>query len=139
MSQPAFGLAGHVALVTGGASGIGSATAVLLARQRARVMIGYHPGHAHDAQEVVADIRSSGGTAEAYPADVSDADEVAAMVTACAGTFAPPDIVVANAGIAPRQSSDGLTAGQMAAVLAVDLLGVHNVFQRALPSMKTQR
>jgi 3-oxoacyl-[acyl-carrier protein] reductase len=139
VSRPCFGLSGRVALVTGGASGIGAATAALLAKQRARVMIGYHPGHAHDVQQVVADIRRSGGTAEAYPADVSDAAAAAAMVSACADAFAAPDIVVANAGVAPRQPSDDLAAEQITAVLAVDLLGVHNVFQRALPAMKMQR
>lgn len=135
MIGPLFSLDGRTAVITGGASGIGAATAAALARQGARVMIGYHPGHPHDVSAVVADIRRLGGEVEASAVEVSEAASVETLVDACVDRFAAPDIAVANAGIVVRQKTDALTSEQFATVLQVDLIGVHNLFRASVPAM----
>jgi 3-oxoacyl-[acyl-carrier protein] reductase len=68
-----------IALITGGSGGIGSAIAIALAEQGYRVVIN-HRDSAAQADEVVASIVAAGGEAMAIKADVTDADDVAAMV-----------------------------------------------------------
>jgi 3-oxoacyl-[acyl-carrier protein] reductase len=95
-----IGLAGRVALVTGGSRGIGRATALLLARAGADVAIGYHR-RAVEADAVVAEIGTLGRRALAVGGDLADAgvvDRVFASVTAALG---PLDLFVGNAGIWP--------------------------------------
>ena len=94
-------LNGRVALVTGGARGIGACICRVLAVEGATVAVNYG-GSAEKAQAVVDEIRARGGQAEAYQADVRDADAVKAMVDAVVGRFGRIDAVVNNA-IAGKQ------------------------------------
>lgn len=89
---------GRVALVTGGSRGIGRATALELAARQHPVAVNF--AHRPDAaEEVVAEIEGNGGTATAVKADVSDADEVAAMFEQVADTLGPVGVLINNAGI----------------------------------------
>jgi 3-oxoacyl-[acyl-carrier protein] reductase len=92
-----FDLTGKVALVTGASSGIGAATAILLADLGARVAIGYH-GNPEGAEQVRAKIVTAGGKAIAVRADVTKADEIVSLVSAVTGQFGPIDILINNAG-----------------------------------------
>jgi 3-oxoacyl-[acyl-carrier protein] reductase len=92
-----FNLAGRVALVTGASSGIGAATAILLADLGARVAIGYH-GNPKGAEQVRSKILGDGGKAIAVRADVTKADEIVSLANAVTGQLGPIDILINNAG-----------------------------------------
>jgi 3-oxoacyl-[acyl-carrier protein] reductase len=90
-------LTGKVALITGASSGIGAATALLLADLGARVAIGYH-GNAEGAKQVQSKIAAAGGSAIAIRADVTRADEIASLTGTAAAQLGPIDILINNAG-----------------------------------------
>lgn len=90
-------LTDRAALVTGGSSGIGAATAEMLAELGARVAVGYH-GNERGAFEVRDRIAAAGGQAVALGADVRVAAEVDALVTRAAAAVGPIDILINNAG-----------------------------------------
>lgn len=90
-------LKGKVALVTGGSSGIGAATARMLAANGASVAINFHRNSA-GAEKVRDEIVSAGGRAIAVQADVAKATEVDALVKRAVAELGPIDILVNNAG-----------------------------------------
>jgi 3-oxoacyl-[acyl-carrier protein] reductase len=90
-------LTGKVALVTGASSGIGAAAAIALARDGARVGIGYH-GNASGAESVVRTITAAGGHAASIQADVRTVAGVRALVDQTVAALGPIDILVNNAG-----------------------------------------
>jgi 3-oxoacyl-[acyl-carrier protein] reductase len=94
------GLCGRVAVVTGANRNIGAAIARALAARGAAVVVN-HPDEAtaEDAERVAAAIGSAGGAACAARADVSDPDEVVAMVERARTRFGPPDVLVNNAAV----------------------------------------
>ena len=94
-------LRGRRALVTGGSRGIGAATARLLARAGASVMVGYR-SRARDADAVVSELASHGVTAASHAADLSTRDGADALVAATVGTLGGLDLFVGNAGIWPE-------------------------------------
>jgi NAD(P)-dependent dehydrogenase (short-subunit alcohol dehydrogenase family) len=85
-----------VALVTGASRGIGAATATVLAQRGFRVVVNYRSS-AGEAQDVAGTITSGGGHATAIRADVTDADDVAAMVDEIERRWGGIDVVVHNA------------------------------------------
>lgn len=90
-------IAGRVAIVTGAASGMGRATAILFASEGAKVAVTDLDQSVCDA--VVAEIEANGGTAKAFALDVSNADAINDVVASVAQTFGGIDILVNNAGI----------------------------------------
>jgi 3-oxoacyl-[acyl-carrier protein] reductase len=90
-------LSGKVALVTGASSGIGAATAILLAELGARVAIGYH-GNAAGAGQVSSKIAADGGKSIAIRADVTKTEEISSLAGAVSAQLGPIDILINNAG-----------------------------------------
>jgi 3-oxoacyl-[acyl-carrier protein] reductase len=87
---------GRVALITGASRGIGAATALVLAEQGFRVVVNYRSS-AEQADEVVRAATAAGGEAMAIRADVTEADDVAAMVDQTNGQWGGVDVLVHNA------------------------------------------
>jgi len=115
-------LKGQSALVTGANSGIGRAVAIEMAREGASVMINYVTNE--DAtMEMLSEIKSFGGTATAFRADVSNEEEVANMFREMFRTFLTIDILVNNAGIQRDSAFADMTLKDWQLVLNVNLTG----------------
>jgi hypothetical protein len=93
------GLSHKVAIVTGASRGIGRAIALALAAEGAAVLVNYVRDRTA-ADHVVADIQARGGRATVVKADVSMAEEAAALFAAAEAAYGPVDILVNNAGLA---------------------------------------
>jgi len=90
-------MTGKVALVTGASSGIGAATAAVLADLGAKVAIGYYHNE-RGAEGVRSGIVSAGGSAIAIRADVRHSGEIRTLVQSVTDQFGPIDILINNAG-----------------------------------------
>jgi 3-oxoacyl-[acyl-carrier protein] reductase len=123
---------GRVAVVTGAASGIGAATAVALARQGHRVVIGTFPHDPHDPLETLAAVRAEGGEAVVVDVDVRDSDSVDAFVDAAVQRWGRLDVAVANAGILRAAPFVEMTDAQWGEIMQVDLHGVMRTAREAL-------
>ena len=95
-------LRGKRALVTGGSRGIGAATARLLARAGANVVIGYRSRTA-DAESVVAEVRADGVTAAAHASDLATRDGAESLVLETVRQLGGLDLFVGNAGVWPEE------------------------------------
>jgi NAD(P)-dependent dehydrogenase (short-subunit alcohol dehydrogenase family) len=134
-------LAGKIALVTGAGSsgpgwGNGKATAVLFAREGAKVFL------VDVNQDAVAETRaiieSEGGVARAWRADVSQAEEVAALVTACVETFGRIDVLHNNVGISALGGPVETDEADWDRVFQVNLKSVFLTCKYVLPIMVAQ-
>lgn len=115
-------VAGRVALVTGAASGMGRATARLLATEGAEVAV--TDVSAAGAGSLASEIAAAGGTAAGWGLDVADPGRIAAVVADAAGRLGPVDILVNNAGISvPAPLGDPGFEEAWAATLDVNLTG----------------
>lgn len=117
-------LAGKVALVTGGSSGLGEATAIRFAQEGARVIIGAR--RVDQSNQVVQKISALGGEAHFVPADVSRAADVERLVKTAVEKFGRLDCAVNNAGIVgPRFTPVAdVTEEHWDKVMSVNLKGV---------------
>lgn len=116
-----FRLDGQVALVTGGASGIGRATAIALAEAGASVAVTDLDGPA--AERVAADLTARGKQAIGRLLDVTDERAVGAVTEAVASEFKRLDVLVNSAGIGARGASETLALETWNKVVAVNLTG----------------
>lgn len=135
--MPDWGLTGAVALVTGGAIGIGRAIATALAREGCVVAI--NDIDRSGLEELVADLRAAGGTAFPVPADVSRVAEVQAMVDGVLGAAGRLDILVNNAAWTATVPALDATEEQFDRTVAVSLKGVFFCCQMAGRAMVSQR
>jgi len=128
---------GKSALVTGGASGIGRATALALAREGARVLVADVDGAG--AEAVAKAIAEQGGRARAVRSDVSDPADVAAMVGAAVDAFGRLDCAVNGAGVIGTPGLlHELSLDTWQRTLAVNLTGVFLCMQQELRVMRAQ-
>jgi len=115
-------LKGQKAIVTGSSSGIGTAVAISLAQAGADVVINY-AGNAKSADEVVTQIKDSGGNAIAVQADVSKEEDVERMFGTAIEAFGTVDILVNNAGLQRDATIDEMSLEQWNKVIGVNLTG----------------
>jgi NAD(P)-dependent dehydrogenase (short-subunit alcohol dehydrogenase family) len=135
-------LAGKSALVTGGASGIGRATALLMVREGARVAVADQTEAG--AAQTVAMINAAGGQAIAIGADMGDETQIQSMVARSVAAFGRLDCAFNNAGIAPRhvgpagQRTHEMSRQSFDAMLAVNLTGVFLCMKHEIVQMLAQ-
>jgi NAD(P)-dependent dehydrogenase (short-subunit alcohol dehydrogenase family) len=139
MAERAGRVEGKVAIVTGAGStpgpgvGTGKATAILLAREGARVLLAdLHPERAEETQAVIAD---EGGKAEVFGADVTKASECEAMVQAAVTAFGTVDILVNNVGLASLGTVVDTTEEAWDRALDVNLRSAFLASKYAVPVM----
>ena len=132
-------LAGRVAIVTGGASGIGRETALLMAAAGAAVAVADVNEQA--AATMADEIAGDGGVAMAVTVDVSDEEQVAAMVAAVTGAWGSVSILANVATVTDRahQAADGSVSDAQVSIwertLAVDLIGSMLTSKHVVPVM----
>jgi 3-oxoacyl-[acyl-carrier protein] reductase len=134
-----FDLTGRVALVTGGSSGIGAATASVLAGCGARVAIGYHTNR-DGAEGVARQIAESGGNAVALHADLRRVAAVDRLVEEAAAALGPIDILVNGAGSLIRRSPlPQLTEDDWNEVMSLNLSSAVFCAKAVAPAMIARR
>lgn len=126
-------LNGKVAIVTGGASGIGLATVKRMAAEGAKVLLA---DYAKQGIEIAADLKAEGFKVEYFHVDVSSEEQVAAMVARAVDLWGRLDIMVANAGIGSAGKADEMTAEAWNRVIGINLTGVFFCDKHAILAMR---
>ncbi|MEX5632972.1 SDR family NAD(P)-dependent oxidoreductase [Parafrankia sp. FMc2] len=124
---------GRVAVVTGGASGIGRSCALRLARDGARVAV--LDLNAADAKEVAAEIQTEGGSALAVGVDVADRASVDAALAETREHLGPIAILVNSAGKTASNRFLNISLELWTSIMTVNLTGTFHCCQAAVPDM----
>jgi NAD(P)-dependent dehydrogenase (short-subunit alcohol dehydrogenase family) len=128
-------LNGKVAIITGGALGIGAAACEMMAREGA--MVAVTDVLADEGEATAARILAAGGTAQFWRMDVSDEVEVERVFGDVARAFGKLDVVVNNAGIAgANKPTDEVTAEEWDKVINVNVRGVFFCTKHAVPHLR---
>lgn len=125
-----------VVLVTGASSGIGEATALRLAADGHRLLLGAR--RADRLEELVSKITAEGGSAAHQPLDVTDAADVHAFVSAARERWGRVDVMVNNAGVMPLSPLAALKVDEWDRMIDVNVRGVLHGIAAALPVMREQ-
>jgi 3-oxoacyl-[acyl-carrier protein] reductase len=132
------GLAGKVAIVTGGSRGIGRAIVLLFASEGADVTFWYQ-GNAEAAEEVVAAAAVTGQSVRSMQVDVRDSGACRIAAEAVADRAGRIDILVNNAGVIRDNVLVGLEDEDIRTVLDVNVAGVFNATRAVAPFMISKR
>jgi NADP-dependent 3-hydroxy acid dehydrogenase YdfG len=130
------GIEGKVVVITGGSSGLGEATAKLLAERGAKVMLGAR--REENLERIVSEIEDSGGVAAYRVTDVTSQDQVENLVAGAVEEFGRIDVLVNNAGLMPLSPLDALKVDEWEQMVDVNIKGVLYGVAAALPRMREQ-
>lgn len=125
-------LSGHVAVVTGGATGIGRAYAGKLAAEGASVAI----LDLNDGSATAAEVEAAGVKAASFIVDITDPDQVSAAANDVRSALGAADILVNNAGIYPNQPLAELTIADWRRIFSVNVESMFLTTQAFTPDMK---
>jgi NAD(P)-dependent dehydrogenase (short-subunit alcohol dehydrogenase family) len=127
-----------VLLITGGSRGIGAVTARLAAARGYLVGVNYRANR-DAAEQVVASIRDSGGTAVALPGDVASEDHVLRLFAECDRALGPITALVNNAGVVDSKARvDEMSAARLQRMFAVNVFGTMLCAREAVRRMSTK-
>jgi NAD(P)-dependent dehydrogenase (short-subunit alcohol dehydrogenase family) len=126
-------LADKVAIITGGASGIGQATALLFAKEGAKIVVA--DVNETGSHETVDQIRSAGGKAISVLTDVTSAKDVEALVQSACNAYDKLDVLFTGAGIAMRLPVVELPEEDWDRCIAINLKGIYLCCKYAIPEM----
>lgn len=133
-----FELTDRVAVITGGASGIGAATARIYAGAGADVVLAWYPPDGHDVEPVRQAVEAAERRAIVEAVDVTSTEDVDRLIARAVEEFGRVDIVVANAGIARKVALADLDDAAWLQVLDVDLNGAWRCFGRPYLTCRRQ-
>ena len=125
---------GKVALISGGARGMGAATARMFAREGAKVVIG--DILEEEGRKLAEDICMAGGMALFIPLDVTRAEDWSRSIEAAVNAFGKLDVLVNNAGIGQQVSIEDTTEELWDLVMAVNAKGVFLGTRHVIPEMR---
>jgi NADP-dependent 3-hydroxy acid dehydrogenase YdfG len=125
-----------IILITGASSGIGEATARVLAANGHKIVLGAR--RTERLQQIVTEIRAKGGVAEFRALDVTDRDDVNAFVDFARNTFGRIDVIFNNAGVMPVSPMNALKTDEWERIVDVNIKGVLNGIAAVLPLMQAQ-
>lgn len=124
----------NVALVTGASSGIGAETAVQLAEEGADVAVAAR--REERLEDVASRIEAAGSEALVVPTDVSESEEVEAMISETVEELGGLDVLVNNAGVMLLESVADADPENWRTMVEVNLLGLMNATKAALPHLR---
>ncbi|MFD8565793.1 SDR family oxidoreductase [Streptomyces sp. NPDC059639] len=130
------GIESKVIVITGASSGIGAATARLLAGSGARLVLGAR--REERLRELAEELRGGGAEVAVRAVDVSRRDDVAALVALAQETFGRVDVLVGNAGTGPVSLLDDLRVDDWDAMIDVNVKGLLHGIAAALPLFRAQ-
>ncbi|WP_367351558.1 SDR family oxidoreductase [Achromobacter animicus] len=125
-----------VVLITGASSGIGEATARLLAAQGHRVYVGAR--RTDRLETLVQEIRANGGTAAFRALDVTSAEDMRDFVRGAEAAYGQVDVIVNNAGVMPLSPLNSLKVNEWDRMIDVNIRGVLHGIAAVLPGMERQ-
>lgn len=129
-------MANEVVVITGASSGIGQATALRLGAEGYRVVLAARRTDRLD--DAAARITAGGGTAVARAVDVTDRDDVKALVDGVVAEFGTVDVFVNNAGVMPLSRLDALLVDEWNQMIDVNIRGLLHGIAAALPQFTSQ-
>ncbi|WSA74456.1 SDR family oxidoreductase [Streptomyces sp. NBC_01799] len=126
-----------IILITGASSGIGEATARLLAARGHHVVLGAR--RTDRLKALVQDIQATGGSAECHTLDVTEAEDIRAFTNAAYNVHDRIDVMINNAGVMPLSKLEALKVDEWNRMIDVNVRGLLHGIAAALPLMQTQR
>ncbi|PSB65589.1 oxidoreductase [Chroococcidiopsis cubana CCALA 043] len=131
-----FNVENKVIAITGASSGIGEATAKLLAQNGAYVVLGAR--RTEKLKKIVKEIHQQGGTAEFKALDVTNREDVKAFIEFAKDKFDRVDVIFNNAGVMPLSPLRNLQVEEWDTTIDVNIRGVLNGIAASLPIMEAQ-
>lgn len=131
------GIKGKVVVITGASSGIGEATARLLAKQGAHVVLGAR--RTDKLEALTKAITAEGGSARFRALDVTRREDMQSFVEFALGAFGRVDVIINNAGVMPLSKLEVLKVDEWNRMIDVNIRGVLHGIAAGLPLMKKQR